>query len=318
MTESIKLGNDGLRISRLGMGCCPLGGHGWGKINEREMENAILYSLGQGVNLLDTADVYGLGESERRLGKILKRRRESAVISSKYGVRQDSSKKTFYDSSTHWGEQALEASLKRLDTDYIDLYFLHYWDGVTPLEEIYSWLELKREQGKIRHWGVSNLSHEKLAECKGYSGMSAFTYEYSLIHREHEATILNNCEENKWIFFAWGSLGQGMLSGKFDSQTCFDESDRRSRLVYKNFHGERFKQNLKFISQAKQCLQNYPGRTLAQLALRWILDRAPMSVVLTGLKTTEQAKENVGALDWKLQKQDIDFLDKTYNSCFGK
>jgi myo-inositol catabolism protein IolS len=268
--------------------------------------------------ILDTADVYGLGESEKRLGKLLKGRRESAVISSKYGVRQDSSKKTFYDNSTRWGEQALEASLKRLDTDYIDLYFLHYWDGVTPLEEICSWLELKRDQGKIRNWGVSNLSHDKLVECKAYPGMSAFTYEYSMVQREHEATILNNCEENKWTFFAWGSLGQGMLSGKFDSQTCFDESDRRSRLVYKNFHGELFNQNLKFIGQAKECLQNYPGKTLAQLALRWILDHTPMSVVLTGLKTTEQAKENVGSLDWKLRKQDMDFLDNAYNSCLGR
>jgi len=318
MTESIKLGNEGLDISRLGIGCCPLGGHGWGKCNEHDMEHAILYSLDHGVNLLDTADVYGLGLSETRLGKILKGRRERVVISSKYGVRQDSSKKTFYDSSSHWGEQALEASLKRLDTDHIDLYFLHYWDGTTPLEEIFSWLELKREQGKIRYWGVSNLSHEKLGECKAYPGMSAFTYEYSVIHREHEASILNACEENKWIFFAWGSLGQGMLSGKFDSETCFDESDRRSRPVYKKFHGERYEQNLNFISQAKVCLQNYPGRTLAQLALRWILDHAPRSVVLTGLKTTEQAKENVGSLDWKLQKQDMDFLDKAYDACFGR
>ncbi len=316
MIEKIKLGDDGLNISRLGMGCCPLGGHGWGDVDGQKMETAILYALDHGVNLLDTADVYGLGESERRLGNILRGQRDKAVISTKYGVRQDSAKKTYYDNSPDWGDQALDGSLKRLQTDYIDLYFLHYWDGVTPFEEIFSWLERKREQGKIRYWGVSNLDNKEIAECENYSGMVAFTYEYSLINRENETTIFKNSEKNKWNFFAWGSLGQGMLSGKYDSKTCFDLNDRRSRPVYKSFHGKRFKECLEFVSLAKECLKNYPGRTLSQLALRWILDFAPMSVVLTGVKSLEQAKENLGSLGWRLDKEDIEFLDKAYSACF--
>src|SRR5574344_654866 len=151
--EYITLKNSDLKVSRLCMGGCPMGGYGWGaNILEQELVDAVHCALDNGVNFFDTADVYGLGTSEKTLGKALKGNRNKAVIATKFGVRT-SNGKTVYDNSPKYIEQALYASLKRLDTDYIDLYQVHYRDDKTSISSVIETLEKLRDKGYIRYFG---------------------------------------------------------------------------------------------------------------------------------------------------------------------
>ena len=141
--------NSDLRVSRLCMGGCPMGGHGWGIVQEKDLIDTVHTALDQGVNFFDTADTYGLGQSELTLGRALEGRRDKAVIASKFGVRVENHQ-TFYDNSPQWIRTACENSLKRIHTDYIDLYQIHYRDGRTPIGEVVETLEDLRREGKIR------------------------------------------------------------------------------------------------------------------------------------------------------------------------
>lgn len=154
--EYITLKHSDLRVSRLCMGGCPMGRHGWGLVQEQELLDAVHTSLDNGINFFDTADTYGLGQSELTLGKALGSRRVEAVIATKFGVRVEKSG-TFFDNSAQWIRRACEGSLRRLGTDYIDLYQMHYRDGVTETAEVVDTLEQLRREGKIRYFGLSNL-----------------------------------------------------------------------------------------------------------------------------------------------------------------
>ena len=158
MMEYITLQNTGLRVSRFCMGGCPMGGYGWGSVQESELLDAIHAALDAGVNFFDTADTYGLGQSERTLAKGLGSRRRDVVIESKFGVRVGGGK-TVYDNSPEYIQQALEESLRRLNTDYIDVYLIHYRDGKTPIADVVGKLEELKVAGKLRYYGLSSCSH---------------------------------------------------------------------------------------------------------------------------------------------------------------
>ena len=307
MVETVALGNSDLEVSRIGCGGCPLGGHGWGKVDEKELDNTVSTALDTGITLFDTADVYGLGRSEERLGKVLKNRRSEVIVSSKFGVRRKGNQ-TFFDNSPDWIAQALEASLYRLQTDYIDLYQLHYWDGKSSFDNIFETLERFREQGKIRYYGVTNVSWETL----GYSprslpqGFVSCSFEFNLFQRKHEESIKNFIEQGPASFLSWGSLCQGLLGGNYGHNSSFPEEDRRSRDTYVNFHGNLFKKNLGYLKALKQRFSR--PDTLAQISLRWILDRFPESIALVGMKQSSQARENAKTLSINLSDEELGWL----------
>ena len=306
--ESVVLPGSNLKVSRLGFGCCPMGGHGWGAVSVDDFKKAVELALDQGINFFDTADIYGLGESERLLGKFLKSRRPEAVIASKFGVRRDNNGKAFYDNSPAWIEQALEASLKRLGVDAIDLYQVHYLDQKTPLSDVLNTLEKKRKEGKVRYFGLSNVILKDIHQQSLPKELVSFQSEYSLANRMHEDEIRKIQQIKKLGFLSWGSLGQGILSGKYHSQTTFDKNDRRSRPEYINFHGERYQKNLDMLDKIKNQF-NLKDKSLSQIAIRWILDRFENSVVLVGVKREEQIRENIKAFGWRLTREEIKFLD---------
>lgn len=308
--EYITLGNSDLEVSRLGFGCCPMGMHGWGVTDKRDLVSAVRIALDEGVTLFDTADIYGLGMSESILGEALGSRRSKAVIASKFGARRTKEGQTVYDNSISWIRTALEESLKRLNTDYIDLYQLHYWDRVTPLDEIFEFLERSRTAGKIRYYGVTNIDVLDGGIKKMPDGLVSFSFEYSLANRKFEERIMRLAIGHHLGFLSWGSLGQGVLSGKYSENTVFSETDRRNRSVYVNFHGKTFKKNLEIVSEMKRLLVSYPDKTLPQMAIRWILDYLNFGVVLVGIKKPAQIKENCRAFGWNLNKKDIHFLDR--------
>ena len=145
------------------MGGCPMGQYGWGEVQEKELLNAVSAAIDQGINFFDTADTYGLGTSEKTLAKALGEKRKDVIIADKFGVRVENGK-TFYDNSPEYIGKALEESLKRLNTDYIDLYQVHYRDGVTPISDIIDTLEKYKQKGYIRYYGLSNIYEKDIQE----------------------------------------------------------------------------------------------------------------------------------------------------------
>lgn len=307
--EYITLKNSDLKVSRLCMGGCPMGGYGWGNTQEQELIDAVHTAMDSGITFFDTADTYGLGQSEITLGKALGLHRKDVVVASKFGVRV-SNGKTIYDNSPEWIREALDASLKRLGTDYIDLYQVHYRDGVTPIDEVVEALEEAKKAGKIRYYGLSNLYHGDLTELLPYAGQfTSFQDEYSLACRKNEADMIELSEKLLMTPLTWGSLGQGILTGKYDRNTTFGADDRRSRDIYVNFHGEKLLKNLEIVEVMKKIADQY-NKPVSAVAIRYILDYIPESVVLCGAKRPEQVLDNIEGADWFLAKEDIKKLDE--------
>lgn len=307
--EYTTLRNSDLRVSRLCMGGCPMGGYGWGVVEERELVAAVHAALDLGINFFDTADTYGLGQSERTLGKALGSERRRAVIATKFGVRVENGK-SFHDNSPEWIVTACENSLRRLNTDYIDLFYIHYRDGITPLPVVVETLEALRGQGKIRYFGLSNLKRDALPELEDFKGrFVALQNQYSLACRDHERDILELTGSMGVSPMTWGSLGQGILTGKYDKNAAFGSDDRRSREIYKNFHGEKLLKNLEIVEELKTVAQAYQ-KPVSAVAIRFILDYLPDSVVICGVKRPAQILGNAKALDWHLDRSDLERLER--------
>ncbi len=307
--EYIKLKNTDISVSRLCMGGCPMGGYGWGYVSENAVIATVHSAIDGGVNFFDTADTYGLGQSERTLAKALDGRRENVIIATKFGVRVEKGK-TFYDNSPEYIEKALNDSLRRLSTDYIDLYQIHYRDKTTPLDAVIEVLERFKEQGKIRCYGLSNIHGDEFKEVEPFIGKFASCQnEYSLVTRDNENDLLVNCNQLQLTPMTWGSLGQGVLTGKYNINSGFGVNDRRSRDIYTNFHGEKLKRNMEIVENMKP-LAEKSGISLAALAIRFILDNIPDSVALVGAKNPSQIQGTMGAMDFRLSSDELEFLER--------
>lgn len=307
--EYINIKNTDLKVSRFCMGGCAMGGHGWGIVNDNDLSDAVKCALDKGVTIFDTADTYGLGKSEETLGKSLGDNRKKVSIATKFGVRVENGG-TFYDNSPQWIEKALHNSLKRLNTDYIDIYQIHYRDGKTPLSAVVETLEKFKAQGKIRYFGLSNIFKDDLNEFETFkSHFVSFQDEYSLACRKNEKDIFNLSEKLEMTPFTWGSLGQGILTGKYDKDSVFGSNDRRSREIYVNFHGDKLLHNLKIVEVLKDIALEI-NKPVSAVAIRFILDYVPDSVVIAGIKNPGQVIGNCEALDWNLTSQQIKRLEE--------
>lgn len=302
-----------LTLSRFCMGGCPMGGYDWGETREQDFIHAIHAALDQGVNFFDTANTYGLGQSEKTLSKGIEGHRHEVVIESKFGVRvmRDSlGRKTVYDNSPDYIVKALEETLKRLNTDYLDIYTIHYRDGVTPIEEVVETLETLKRQGKIRYFGLSNVHGEAIEELKPYRGSFATCQdEFSLACRRHEDDLQTVKRTIGALPMSWGSLGQGILTGKYGADVTFGENDRRRRKEYVNFHGEKLKRNLVIVDTVRSIAQAR-GKSCAAVAIRFILDHLKESIVTVGVKNVGQMKSNLDGLDWRLSEDERNALDE--------
>lgn len=304
--EYIQIKNSDLTVSRLCMGGCPMGGYGWGTVHENELIDAVHCALDSGITFFDTADTYGLGQSEITLGKALKGRRDKAVIASKFGVHAQKGTPTFYDNSPQWIRESIEGTLRRLDTDYLDLYQIHYRDGKTPLSEVVDTLEDLKKQGKIRYYGLSNIHEKDVEEISQFKGkFVSFQDEYSLACRKNEDDLIRLSDELSLTPMTWGSLGQGILTGKYDKTNVdFDSKDRRSRDIYVNFHGEKLLKNLEIVEHMKIIANNH-NKPVSAVAIRFILDYLTDSVVLCGAKKSSQVISNAECCGWNLNEREL-------------
>lgn len=309
--EYITLKNSDLTVSRFCMGGCPMGGYGWGDVSEQELIDAVHTALDQGVTFFDTAETYGLGQSEITLGKALGNRRKDVVISDKFGVHARAGQPTFYDNSREYIIEACEGSLKRLGTDYIDVYTVHYRDGKTPLADVADTLEYLQKQGKIRYFALSNIYENDKAELAQLKDkFVSFQDEYSLACRKNESNIIDFRDNYNLSPLTWGSLGQGILTGKYNLEnTSFGSDDRRSRDIYVNFHGDKLKKNLEIVEAMREIAGSH-NTSISSVAIRFILDYIDSSVVLAGVKRPSQLLANTEAFGWKLTQEEINTLDE--------
>ena len=309
MMEYITLKNSDIKVSRICMGGCPMGQYGWGDVQEQELLDTVNVAIENGVNFFDTADTYGLGKSEETLAKALGEKRQDVVIATKFGVRVENGK-TFYDNSPKYIEKALTDSLRRLKTDYIDVYQIHYRDGVTPIGDVVEALEKYKTKGYIRSYGLSNIYEEDLNELKSFSGkFVSMQDEFSLACRKNEFELTDLAKQLSITPMTWGSLGQGVLTGKYDINASFGSNDRRSREIYVNFHGEKFKQNLEIVEKMRPIAEKH-NVPVSAVALRFILDYLKDSVVLVGAKRPSQILGNIAATDWNLTEGEITQLEE--------
>lgn len=286
-----------------------MGGYGWGDTQEKDFLDAINAAIDNGLNFFDTSDTYGLGQSEITLGKGLGNRRNDVIIQTKFGVRYGNGK-SIYDNSPAYIQEALEKSLKNLNTDYVDVYVIHYRDGKTPIEDVIGKMEELRQQGKIRYFGLSNYHGDEVNELMPYQGKFVCCQdEYSLACRKNEQDLINLRDGYGVTPLTWGSLGQGVLTGKYNKDSCFAANDRRSRDIYVNFHGDKLLKNLEIVEVMKPIAETH-GVSLAAVAIRFIMDYLKESVVLVGAKRPSQILGNIEAVDWNLTENEIKTLEE--------
>ena len=291
---------------RVGFGCEQLGGHAWGDVVPADVEAAVAQGIEAGVRLFDTADCYGRGESERRLGRLLRAHRSQVLVATKFGVRLADDGQVTCDSSPEWAEAALHGSLQRLRMDYVDLFQVHRWDRRTPLPDLFERLDRLRASGKCRFIGVTNIPTSELPD-KLPTHFVSLSLEFSLVARELEAEAV--AAANRGIsFISYGTLGQGLLSGRYPAGHRYAADDRRARPSYVHHHGERRVRNAAILETLAQAAAAV-GASPARVAVAWALARIPRSIALVGIKRPAQLKDVLGALTLTLPAEWHERLD---------
>ena len=310
MIPKLNVPNTNFSFSKIGYGAEQLGLHNWGTINIKSLRESIIQAVDNGVNYFDTADVYGLGQSEKNLSKFLGDRRKSIHIISKFGVRFKD-KVRYIDNSPKWIYKAIEKSLRRLKTDYIDLYQLHYWDCKTNLNDIFFVLENLKKQGKIRSYGFSNISANQIKNFDlFFNNSSSFSFEFSLAEKKFYNDIIKL--NKKMIFLVYGALGQGILTGKYSLNSKFSKDDRRSLKRYTNFHGKKLKKNLSIVTLLKKISNNY-NVSISSIALRYIIETLDNSSIICGIKNKDQLQDNLDVFKFHLNNVEVEQLNKLSN-----
>jgi aryl-alcohol dehydrogenase-like predicted oxidoreductase len=296
--EFADISGTALRVSRVALGTWAIGGSMWGGTDERESVAAIRAAIDQGINLIDTAPVYGFGVSEEIVGRAIATTalRAQTVISTKAGLEWRDGK--IYRIATRDRiMQEIDQSLRRLRTDYIDIYHVHWPDPLVPIEETAEAMRTLYEQGKIRAIGVSNFSVAQMERFRKVASLHVLQPPYNLFERAIEADILPYCRANNIATLGYGALCRGLLSGRMRLDTVFEGDDLR-RLDPK-FQVPRFAQYLGAVRQLDQLAQDRFQRRVIHLAVRWMLDQG-ISVALWGGRRPDQIRDTLGVSGWSL------------------
>jgi len=312
------LGGSGLKVSALSFGTATFGGtneffKGFGETEVEEARRQIDLCFEAGVNLFDTADGYSEGRSEEILGKALEGKRDKALISTKSGFATGTGPND-EGSSRHHLRRALEASLRRLGTDYIDIYHLHCFDAMTPIEEVQDTLDQFVREGKVRYIACSNFSGWHLmksltvADRYGWTRFVAHQVYYSLIGREYEWELMPLALDQKVGALIWSPLGWGRLTGRIRRGKPVPDVSRLHSIA--DAGPQMPDEYLYTVVDALDKVAAETGRTVPQVALNWLLQRPTVSSVIVGARNEEQLRQNLGAVGWKLTADQVAALDK--------
>ena len=315
-------GPTNMTVSALGFGC-----HDsaiatrslWGEEYIDQMSAAVHRAIDLGITCFDTAPHYARGDSERMLGRALSSSRKDVVVVTKCGLGYKNSQAGRDKGRDGRRESILplvDQSLKRLQTDYIDVLLVHFPDKNTSFEETMGALDSVVQQGKVRSVGVSNFNLDQLKECQATRRIDVVQYHFNMFDRRMEQEIFPHCQQHGIGVMTYGSMGFGLLTGTFTADTKLGDNDWRSRGGNPEFDGgmfaeAHFQRNVRLVEDLKLIAASR-GKTMPQLALRWVLSNSAVSVALAGTLNVRHLEENLGVLDWALLGDDMRRIDEVF------
>ncbi len=320
--EYRKLGNTDIEISAIAFGAWAIGGWMWGGNEKKDSLRALDASLDVGITTIDTAPIYGMGHSESIVGEALEGKRQQVKILTKYGLRWDTKEGQFYfDSKMNDGTpvkihkfagkenviKECEESLKRLKTDYIDLYQIHWHDPTTPINETMEAVAQLKKDGKILAAGVCNYTAALVEEADQTLEIVSNQVPYSMVKRDIEADVVPQSLEKNKAILAYSPLQRGLLTGKITTDYHFEEGDHRPSTPY--FKKENLLKTNQFLEEIKSIADD-KDITLAQLVLRWTLDQPGITCALAGARNEKQVKENAVAGEVKITEEEMKFVNE--------
>ncbi len=309
MTKQVRIGKTDLYVNPIGLGTNAVGGHNlYPNLDEEVGKELVRTAINLGVNFLDTAYIYGPGRSEELVGEVIKEtgKRNELVIATKGAHKLDGENVTF-DNSPAFLKQSVEESLKRLQTDYLDLFYIHFPDENTPKDEAVGALKQLKDEGKIRAIGVSNFSIEQLKEANKDGYVDVIQGNYNLIQREAEKEFLPYTKEHNISFIPYFPLASGLLAGKYTKDTTFN--DLRADMPH--LKGEEFARNLEKVDKLRTIAAT-KNAEVAHVVLSWYLTRDSIDVLIPGAKRAEQVIDNLKTLHIQLTEEEINKIDQIF------
>lgn len=307
-----QLGYTDLKLTTIGLGTWAMGGpwqFGWGPQDDGEAITAILTAMEEGINWIDTAPVYGCGHSEELVGKALKQIKTKPIVATKCGLLWNEKREKVSCLEAKSIRQECEASLKRLGIDTIDLYQMHWPEPEKDIER--AWEEMARlaEDEKVRYIGASNFNIEHLERVWKIAPVASLQPPYSMIRRDAEKELLPYCKENNIGVVVYSPMQRGLLTGKFSKKYLATLAPDDHRLRMPEFTEPAFSANVEFVEKLKPIAKR-AGRTLAQLAISWVLRRSEVTAAIVGARRPGQVLETAGAGNWELTEEDIKQIEK--------
>lgn len=301
--EIRKLGTQGLLASQMGLGCMGMSEF-YGETNDAASIQTIHRAFALGITFFDTADIYGPFLNEQLVGKAIRPFREKITLATKFGIRRDPANPQVrgFDGSPAYVKAACEASLKRLDTEYIDLYYLHRKDPATDIETTVGAMAELVKEGKIKAIGLSEVSAATLRKAHRVHPVTALQTEYSIWSREPETELLQTCKELGIAFVAYSPLGRGFLTGQFKKFEDFAADDYRR--FSPRFQGANFQKNLELVGKIQE-LSAKKGCSASQLALAWVMAQGDHIFPIPGTKRIKYLEENVSATKVRLTEEEL-------------
>ncbi len=307
-----KLGNSDLNLTAVGLGTWAIGGpwqFGWGPQDDNEAVTAILKAIDLGVNWIDTAPIYGCGHSEELVGKAIRQIKHKPIVATKCSLLWNEKREKIGCLKAESIRRECEDSLKRLGIDAIDLYQMHWPDPQKDIEE--GWEEMARlqKQGKVRHIGVCNFNTEQLDRIRKIAPVTSLQPPYSMIRRDIEKELLGYCAKHNIGVVAYSPMQRGMLTGKFNKEYLATLAPDDHRLRMPEFTEPQFSANIDLVEKLKPIAAK-AGRTVAQLAIAWVLRRQEVTAAIVGARKPSQIAETAPAADWNLTKNDVAEIEK--------
>lgn len=310
MSKKVEIGRTGLYVNPIGLGTNAVGGHNiFPNLKDETGKEIVRVALQNDINFIDTAYMYGPEKSEILIGEVLKEtgQRSNVVLASK-GAQKYINDKMEVDNSPKFLRETVENSLRRLQTDYIDLFYIHFPDEHTPKYEAVGELQRLKEEGKIRSIGVSNFSMDQLKEGNKDGYIEVIQSGYNLFKRDAEKDLLPYSLENNISFIPYFPLASGLLTGKFTPSSTFEDGRTKNPL----FQGDAFIQNLNKVDELKTIARD-KNVAVSNLVLAWYLKRDAIDVVIPGAKKPEQVLENIKTLDIELSTEEINKISRIFN-----
>ncbi|RCX20654.1 aryl-alcohol dehydrogenase-like predicted oxidoreductase [Fontibacillus phaseoli] len=309
MATKNRLGKTDLYVNPIGLGANAVGGHNiYPNLHEEVGRQVVRTALENGINFLDTAFIYGPERSEELIGEVLKEygRRDEVVVATK-GAHKFVDGKVVMDNSPAFLRASVESSLRRLQTDYIDLFYIHFPDESTPKDEAVGELKRLKDEGKIRAIGVSNFSIEQMREGNKDGHIDVLQAEYNLFKRDAEKELLPYTKEHGISFVPYFPLAAGLLGGKYTPDTTFADGRARNPM----FQGEAFIRNLQKVEQVRR-IAEAKNAEVAHVVLAWYLTRDSIDALIPGAKKPEQVLNNLNTLDVILTAEEITSIDRIF------